>query len=276
VKIQTPPSSGTGHGAENQNADQQCVFNCVEPVIVDVIFGDIERDILVRENDECVEKDPPSAQHEEIQQAEQDLSAPGEEIWPPGNGGDHRHGVEEEDDVKKKRIGNRAVKNDFPKGPGELIGGPQEECEDHERPEAALRARACEGIAGTNCERTEHDGQAGKIGEGSKRGIGSMRFEAHPGKGQSDSGRCDEPAVLTNETHSAHFMGVDYGSRGPMGMKVVTLVIGELAVASSQLSALSQGLLGLGRRAQEHNSFVQESGRNGLESRKGGVNPPLG
>jgi hypothetical protein len=43
--------------------------------------------------------------------------------------------------------------------------------------------------------------------------------------------------VLTNETHAAHFMGVDYGSRGPMGMKVVTLVIGALAVASSQPSA---------------------------------------
>jgi hypothetical protein len=29
-------------------------------------------------------------------------------------------------------------------------------------------------------------------------------------------------------------MGVDYGSRGPMGMKVVTLVIRELAVASGR------------------------------------------
>jgi hypothetical protein len=58
-------------------------------------------------------------------------------------------------------------------------------------------------------------------------------------------------------------MGVDYESRDPMGMKVVTLVIGQLpvpssqfSVLSSQFSVLSQGLLGLDRRAQERNSFV--------------------
>jgi len=121
------------------------------------------------------------------------------------------------------------VQNDFQKGPCELIGGPQEECEDHQRPEATLRARASEGIACADSERNKHDGQAGKIGERGERGTGSMRLEAHRAKGQSDSGRCDEPAVLTNETHCAHFMGVDYGSRGPMGLKVVTLVIRGLA-----------------------------------------------
>ena len=131
MKIKTPPSSGTGHSAENKNADQQGVFNCIEPVIVAVIFADVERDILVGENDECIEKDPPSEQHEEIQHAKEDLPALGEEVWPPGNGGDHRHGVEEEDDVKKKRIGNGPVKNDFQERPGELIAGPQEECEHH-------------------------------------------------------------------------------------------------------------------------------------------------
>lgn len=96
-----------------------------------------------------------------------------------------------------------------------------------------------------------------------------MRFEAHRGKGQSDSGRCDEPAVLTNETHCAHFMGVDYGSRGPMGMKVVTLVTGQLPVASSQFSVLSEGLLGFDHPVLGRDSFIQESGGNGLESREG-------
>jgi hypothetical protein len=64
-------------------------------------------------------------------------------------------------------------------------------------------------------------------------------------------------------------------------MKVVTLVIRELAVLSTQYSVLSSQFSSrtfrLDRRAEEHNSFAQESGGwNGLESREGRTNPPSG
>lgn len=49
--------------------------------------------------------------------------------------------------------------------------------------------------------------------------------KAHRGKGQSDSGRCDEPAVAPNETHSEHSMGVDSGNRGASGTLLITLVM---------------------------------------------------
>ena len=113
MQVKPTPSSGTSHCGENKDTDEQSVFNCVEPIVVDVVFVNIEHDILVREDDERVEKDPPSAQHQEIQNAEKDISALGEEIRAPGNGGDHRHGVEKEDDVKKKGIGDGTVKDDF-------------------------------------------------------------------------------------------------------------------------------------------------------------------
>src|ERR1700745_760800 len=133
--------------------------------------------------------------------------------------------MEEEDNVEEKWVGNRTVKYDFPYRPCGLIGRPEHKSKEHEDPETALLAWTGNGVGGADRERYDHERQAHDVGECGECGAGLVVYKTHRGKGQSDSGRCDEPAVAPNETHSLHSMRVASGKRGASGSRVITLVI---------------------------------------------------
>ena len=113
MKVDATPSSGTGPGRESENRKKQNVFQQVETVVVDVVKMDIQHDVLVREDDEGVEENPPSQQHQKIEQAEMETAFALDQVGAPRHGGDQGHGVKEENNVKKKGIGERAMKDDF-------------------------------------------------------------------------------------------------------------------------------------------------------------------
>ncbi len=122
------------------------MFCAIESIVVDVVLDDIQVDILLREDDERIKEDPPAEQHEEIEQAEQDFPFFVLQVGTPAHGGEHGHGMEEQDDIENEGVGDLAVKNGLPDGPGSLIGDPAGESQSHQGPEAALLAGAAPGV----------------------------------------------------------------------------------------------------------------------------------
>ena len=84
----------------------------------------------MRKDDEGVKKDPPSHQHQKIQQAEVDPSFFLRQIWTPRNGGDNGHGVHEEKDVEEEYVGDGPVQHNLVVGSGGLLQAQSEKPRD--------------------------------------------------------------------------------------------------------------------------------------------------
>ncbi len=118
VQIESPPSSRTRARCKAEYGEQQSVLQQIKPAIVEIVEMGILDYILVGKDDERVEKDPPSHQHHEIQQAEMDLPFFFREVRTPGHRRDHGHRMHEENDVEEKYVGNGSPQHDLTIGPG--------------------------------------------------------------------------------------------------------------------------------------------------------------
>ena len=216
VGVETAPVPRARENGYPQNRDQENMFCAIESIVVDVVLDDIQVHILLRENDEGIKEDPPAEQHKEVKQAEQDFPFFVLQVGTPAHGGEHGHCVEEQDDIKNEGVGDLTVKNGFPDGPGCLIGHPAGESQSHQGPEAALLAGAAPGVGQGDCHGGEHEQQAGYVGKG-RQGEAGVRDQRHCGKGQSDAGRCNKPAVLAKRSHPETFYGSYVGRRRTAG-----------------------------------------------------------
>src|SRR5579872_7538422 len=129
-----------------------------------------------------------------------------QDVRTPRDGGDQWDNMEEENDVEEKGIGNFAVAEYLEIAPGRLVGNPQRQAECDQGPETALRAGAGSRIGKRGTGSGEHQDQAGEIGKDGEREA-LVCEERHSGKGQSNSGRCREPAVARKQTHPPPFYG---------------------------------------------------------------------
>ena len=127
VGVETAPVPGAGENGYCQNREQENMFRAIKAIVVDVVLYDIQVHILLREDDEGIKEDPPAEQHQEVEQAEEDLAFFVLQVRTPAHGGEHGYRVEEQDDVKNEGVGDLAVKNGLPDGPGCLICDPARE-----------------------------------------------------------------------------------------------------------------------------------------------------
>ncbi len=160
----------------------------------------------MREYDEGIEEDPPSHQHQKIQQAEVDTSFLLRQIWTPRNGCDDRHRVHEEKDVEEEYVGDGPTEHDLVIRSGGRVAGPEREAESHQGPETALLTGAGRRVGERNCGGGQDQCEAGEIGKCGQ-AIARVRERRHYRKSQSNSGRCGKPTVALKQTHSTLFYG---------------------------------------------------------------------
>jgi len=102
--------------------------------------------------------------------------------------------------IKELRERYGLAQQDLDIGPGCLIADPQRESKGHQHPKAALLTGPCEGVGQSDSGGRQHQREAHQIGECGERGA-AVREQRHAGKGQSDSARCNKPAVSFEQVH---------------------------------------------------------------------------
>src|SRR5262249_15617587 len=125
IPIDFFPVTVSGGGEHSQHQQQNQALQKVQHVPTMAVGGHVENDVLVRENNKGVEKNPPHQQHQEIQGGEVEFPVALGAMRTQRDRSHHRNNVDEENDVGKKRVGERAAEEDFEDGPRRLVNRPE-------------------------------------------------------------------------------------------------------------------------------------------------------
>ena len=107
MQVEPPPSAELVQAACPKTASSS-IFQQIKPLVADIVEIDIQHHILMRKHNKGIKKDPPSQQHQKIQQIKMNAAFLFQQVGTPGYRPDHRHRVKEKNDVEEREIGNLA------------------------------------------------------------------------------------------------------------------------------------------------------------------------
>ncbi|MBZ5549720.1 MAG: ATP-binding cassette domain-containing protein [Acidobacteriia bacterium] len=200
VAIEFSPGTGTRDERPARHPDQHQPFDQVQKIPARGVHAHIGHNVLVRENRESIDDNPPHQKNKDIQSAGEHAVTAVDLVWANGDGSHNRHDMQEQDNVSDKRVGQGLPSNDFKPGPSRLVKSPHHHTHGHQAPEQACVPAAIEGISegedgGGNGHQERDQIAHRRAEEGTWKDMGSK------GKAQQEAQSAEEKRDFSRRHH---------------------------------------------------------------------------